>query len=157
MKKQLKKGIAILTAGVLLTTSAAAYAAQLPGENGKEPLLSSSSGYNASATIELDSYQLTSDRIIVDCDFKLGGYDVQYRSSSYNYFIEVEEGPGTSNFVKVYENNGAGLVPGIRIDQPISIKEGERVHVQVYLVGYAFHGYTPVGHPSDKKDFYFML
>lgn len=97
MKKLFKKSIALLVAGVLLTTSAAAYAAQLPNKNeAAQPALTVSPG-DLDVDIRLDSYELSSDRLLADFTaVSVMGY--QFRTGGINLTVEKEDGVGTSSF-----------------------------------------------------------
>ena len=158
MKKQLKKGIALLAAGVLLTTSAAAYAAQLPDRNEAPVPAYSSSQQELSVSIGLSSYTLTADRIYAQFEVTPTGMrDLQFRAASYDVLVEVEDGADTSNFVPVLSGPQQGSPRYYTLDQPISINKGERVHVRLTASGLAFLGYTPIGDATGTEDFYFTL
>lgn len=158
MKKQLKKGIALLAAGVLLTTSAAAYAAQLPNENEVSIPPSTSSEQAFGVSIGLSSYTLTPDRLYAQFSVAPTGMrDIQFRYASYYVLVEVEDGVGTSNYVPVLNGQQSGSPNSYVLDQPIFINKGERVHVQLTASGPVFLGYTQVGGATGTEDFYFTL
>lgn len=157
MKKQFKKGLAVLAAGVLLTTSAAVYAAQLPGENTQEPL-SSSSQVELDMDIRMNHYELTSDRIYAGFTVKpIGMRDIQFKTTTYNFRVEVENGSGSSNFETVMDGVVVGSPYSVVLDQPISIEKGERVHVTLEASAPAFLGYSIIGTASGTRDYYFTL
>lgn len=159
MKKQLKKGIALLAAGVLLTTSAAAYAAQLPSTAPPVVPVPSSSGYQYNISTSVGNYTLTPDSIKVQFNISLSAsHSIQFRNVDYEYQVETEDGVSTSNFVPVVNGNGSAHgINGFTMEKPISIRKGQSVHIRVKATAYAFLGYTPVGTPSNTQDFYFTL
>ena len=159
MKKQVKKGIALLAAGILLTTSAAAYAAQLPSTAPAVVPVPSSSGYQYCVSTSVGDYTLTPDSIKAQFNVSLSAsHGIQFRNVYYEYQVETEDGVDTSNFIPVLNSNGSAYgLNGFTMEQPISIRKGQRVHVRVTATAYAFLGYTPVGSPSNTQDFYFTL
>ncbi len=157
MKKHLKKGIAILAAGVLLTSSAAAYAAQLPDESAKAPLVSSSSEYSYNAEIKLIEYTMSSSRIVAKFNTSLYAEgSVQFRNVFYTYVVEQESSPNSSDFVTISEGNGYGF-GGLTVDQAISVNPGQRIRIRVSASAPAFDGYEPIGSATDSEDFYFIF
>ena len=157
MTKKIKRGLALFAAGVLLTSSAAAYAAQLPNENAAAPALSSSSQQEFGVSIELSSYTLTADRIQASFHATPTGMDsLQFRLADYHVLVETENGADTSSFQTVVDKqqySGSSF----DLDEAISIEKGERVHVRLTVSGPAFYGYSPVGDATGTQDFYFTL
>ena len=158
MTKKIKRGLALFAAGVLLTSSAAAYAAQLPNENAAAPALSSSSQQELGVSIELISYTLTSDRIQASFHATptTGMGSLQFRAANYHVLVETEDGADTSSFQTVVDKqqfNGSSF----DLDEAISIEKGERVRVRLTVSGSAFYGYTYVGDATGTQDFYFTL
>ena len=152
MKKTLKKGISLLAAGVLLTTSAAAYAAQLP-EEGAAPLsVSSSSQVELKTEITMESYTLTADRLA----FTLYANPTigQFRRTEFTVTVQKENGVGTSNFVPVGEGYFKQSGPkNFYLDEALSIQPGERVIIYVSASGEAFDGYNYVGTAYGSNEF----
>ena len=158
MTKKIKRGLALFAAGVLLTSSAAAYAAQLPNENAAAPALSSSSQQELGVSIGLSSYTLTADRIQASFEVApIGTGYLQFRAANYHVLVETETGAGTSTYQTVVDEDQGGSPNHFDLDEAISIEEGARVHVRLTVSGPAFYGYTYVGDATGTQDFYFTL
>lgn len=158
MTKKIKRGLALLAAGVLLTSSAAAYAAQLPNGNETGALAPASSQLELGVDIKLTSHKLTADRVRASFYVRPTGMDsLQFRSANYHVLVETETGAGTGIYQTVVDEDQGGSPRYFDLDEAISIEEGARVHVRLTVSGLAFLGYTPVGDAEGTQDFYFTL
>lgn len=83
--------------------------------------------------------------------------DIQFKITTYNFRVEVENGPGSSNFETVMNGVVAVSPYSVVLNQPISIEKGERVHVTLEASAPAFLGYSIVGTARGTRDYYFTL
>ncbi len=155
MKIKLKKVIALLSAGALLTASAAAYAAQIPTEPASGAALSSSSQQEIITDIDL-SYSLDGDNLRLTVSAVPRGY--QFRLAEYTVSIGRETAPGSGTFAPVgdtpyFQRGGSNIT----LDLPLEDYHGERIWVRVHVNGEAFYGYQYVGSSSASDEFYFTL
>lgn len=158
MKRQLKKGIALLTAGILLTTSAAAYAAQLPGETTAGFSIPSSSQQEIGLNVTLKSYELTTDKISMGFGVRpVGDGGLQLRISQWDVLVE-QENAQPDGAVTLWEVQNDYSEPyGYGFTIPVSLPKGARIHVRATARATVFLGYTPVGNPSTTVDYYFTV
>lgn len=158
MTKKIKRGLALLAAGVLLTSSAAAYAAQLPNGNETGALAPASSQLELGVDINLRFHTLTADRIHALFYVRPTGMDsLQFRYANYHVLVETETGAGTGIYRTVVDEDQGDSPNAFELDEAISIEEGARVHVRLTVSGRVFLGYTPVGNAEGTQDFYFTL
>lgn len=159
MKSNRKRILAILTAGLLVASSSAVYAAQLPQE---APSLvsssSSSNSYNLGGNVTAGNYTLTSNKFSAEFFGTVFGTDVQFRIKIIDYKVEMETGTGTNEFTTI----DSGTVQDynayrVSTDCNVSLKPGQRIRVTVRISAPAFHGYQYVGDAGATEVFYYNL
>lgn len=153
--KNRKRLVALLAAGILASSSSAAFAAQLPQGEAAVTAPYSSSQYAMNITEK--SHTLTSRRFVAEFDARSPGY--QFREMTGTIVLDREVGMGTSSYQRIGEfrakTNGSPYQ--LLIDEAISLNPGERLRVTVRAEAYAFEGYIPVGLASGSQTFYFTL
>lgn len=161
MKKRLKKLIAILATGILLTSTATAYAAQVTNGKGGEISLAYNDSEFLGLTLSVDSYCMSNREFSATFKaYPVGNY--QFRTLIHSRIeVYVETAPGSGIYDGIYSDYG------ILDDVPttcliyleplkINLKSGQHVLVTVYAEGEAF-GDDYLGTASGYDEFTFIM
>lgn len=152
MKKQVKKLFALLTAGMVLLSSSAVYAAQSPQIAATAAPFASST----SCSIDVISYDVYLGYLRASF-YPSCSEGSRFRALSYSYIVEQESGAGSNRFVYVTSGEAASAdyYAPIPISAYTNPKEGERIRVRMTMKCSVFNGNAYIKDFNETREFYF--